>query len=334
LILLKNVNEKKLTSQSEKILGSIREEIILDMHHLYVSASIGIALFSEDTNDAHILLKHADSAMYEAKEKGRNQYQFYTDELTKKAHAQVKLAKDFRRAIKEKEGEVYYQPQIDLKNNHIVGVEALIRWHHPENGFLTPINFLKGIEKANLLARLDKWVMNHAMKDIENWYSEGLDPGKLALNISMSEVEDDKWERRLIRVMSRLNFDPKWLELEITETEIMKHPELVITRLMRLREYGISIAIDDFGTGYSNFSYLLKMDIDYLKLDASLIKHLDNDKNSKKIVETIKTFANKMGAKTIAEFVHNEKVFEEVKNVGIDFAQGYYIGKPQPYLLE
>ena len=328
LILLKDVNEKKLTSQSEKILGSIREEIILDMHHLYVSASIGIAVFSEDIDDAHILLKYADSAMYEAKEKGRNQYQFYTDDLTEKAYAQVKLAKEFRRAIKEKEFEVYYQPQIDLKNNHIVGVEALIRWNHPENGFITPINFLKGIEKANLLARLDKWVMNHAMKDVENWYAEGLNPGKLALNISMSEVEDDKWERRLIKVMSRLNFDPKWLEMEITETEIMKHPELVITRLMRLREYGISIAIDDFGTGYSSLSQLKQLPFDKLKVDKVFVDDVFINDASSMMFNTIITLAKNINTPVLAEGVETKEQADYLLSEGCQFVQGYYYYKP------
>ena len=328
LILLKDVNTKIITSQTEKILGSIREEIIFDMHHLYTSASIGIATFPKDTEDAQTLLKYADSAMYEAKEKGSNQYRFYSSELTQKAHEQVRIAKEFRRAIQKKEFEVFYQPQIDIQTNRLIGVEALIRWNHPEEGLISPVSFLHAIEKANLLGRLDKWVMNQAMKDVVKWYGEGLDPGKLALNISMTQLESDKWESRLLKVMSRLCFDPGWLELEITETEIMKDPKQVINRLNTLRNNRISIAIDDFGTGYSSLSQLKHLPFNKLKIDKVFVDDLPFNYDATVMFNAIITLAKNMHIPVLAEGIETKEQIDYLLSEGCQYVQGYYYFKP------
>jgi len=328
LILLKDFSEKTISSQTEKILGSIREEIIFDMHHLYTTASIGIAEFPKDTEDAQNLLKYADSAMYEAKEKGSNQYKFYSSELTQKAHEQLKISKEFRRAIQKKEFEVFYQPQIDIETNSLVGVEALIRWNHPEEGLISPVSFLHAIEKANLLGRLDKWVMNHAMKDVAGWYEEGLNPGKLALNISMSQLESDKWESRLSKVMSRLAFNPKWLELEITETEIMKHPEQVISRLNSLRNSDISIAIDDFGTGYSSLAQLKHLPFNKLKIDKVFVDDLPFSYDASVMFNTIIALAKNIDIPVLAEGIETKEQVDYLISEGCQYAQGYYYSRP------
>jgi len=328
LILFKNVNEKSIKNQADKILRSVREEIIFDMHHLYTTASIGIVEYPKDTTDAQILMKYADSAMYEAKERGGNQYYFYSSELTKKAHAQVKLAKEFRRAIRKKEFEIYYQPQMDMKTNRLVGFEALIRWNHPEDGLLSPVNFLPGIEKANLLDRLDKWVMNHAMKEMVKWYEEGLNPGKLALNIAMSELENSHWENKLMKIMSRLCFDPKWLEVEMTETEIMKHPKRVISLLNTLRSNAISIAIDDFGTGYSSLSQLKHLPFDKIKIDKVFIDDLPQSHDAVVMFKTMIALAQNMKIPVLAEGIEKREQAEYLAAHGCQFAQGYYFAKP------
>jgi diguanylate cyclase (GGDEF)-like protein/PAS domain S-box-containing protein len=328
LILLKDLNNKTISSQIEKLLGSIREEIIFDMHHLYTTASIGIVEFPKDTEDAQTLLKYADSAMYEAKEKGSNQYQFYSKELTQKAHEQVKIAKEFRRAIQKKEFEVFYQPQIDIQTNSLVGIEALIRWNHPKDGLISPISFLHAIEKANLLERLDKWVMNHAMKDVISWYEEGLNPGKLALNISMTQLESHKWESRLLKIISRLNFNAKWLELEITETEIMKHPKQVISRLNSLRKNGISIAIDDFGTGYSSLAQLKHLPFNKLKIDKVFVDDLPFSYDASVMFNTIIALAKNMNIPVLAEGIETKEQVDYLLAEGCQYAQGYYYSKP------
>jgi diguanylate cyclase (GGDEF)-like protein/PAS domain S-box-containing protein len=330
LILLKDLNNKTISSQTERILGSIREEIIFDMHHLYTTASIGIVEFPKDTRDAQTLLKYADSAMYEAKEMGSDQYQFYSKELTQKAHEQVKIAKEFRRAIQKREFEVFYQPQIDIETNEMVGVEALIRWHHPEDGLISPVSFLHAIEKANLLGRLDKWVMNHAMKDVMSWYEEGLNPGKLALNISMTQLESQKWERRLLKIISRLNFNANWLELEITETEIMKHPEQVISRLISLQENGISIAIDDFGTGYSSLAQLKHLPFNKLKIDKVFVDDLPFSYDASVMFNTIIALAKNMNIPVLAEGIETQEQVDYLLAEGCQYAQGYYYSRPIP----
>jgi diguanylate cyclase (GGDEF)-like protein/PAS domain S-box-containing protein len=328
LILLKNINQKAITSQTEKILGSIREEIIFDMHHLYTTASIGIAEFPQDADDAQTLLKYADSAMYAAKEKGADQYQFYSKELTQKAHEQMKIAKAFRRAIRNREFAVYYQPQIEIQSGRLVGVEALIRWNHPEDGLISPISFLDAIEKANLLERLDKWVMNHAMKDMILWYEEGLNPGKLALNISMTQLESDRWEKRLMKIISRLRFNPKWLELEITETEIMKHPENAIKRLNILKNGNISIAIDDFGTGYSSLAQLKHLPFNKLKIDKVFVDDLLYNDDATIMFDTIIALAQNMDIPVLAEGIETKAQVEYLLAAGCQYVQGYYYARP------
>jgi len=328
IILLRDIDEKMLTSQIEKILGSIREEIILDMHHLYSSASIGVAIYPKDTDDVKLLLKYADSALYEAKELGRNQCQYYSSELTQKALAQVRVAKEFRQAIQNKEFEVYYQPQVDITTNRLIGVEALIRWNHPTEGFLTPIHFLHKIEKANLLGRLDKWVMNQAMKEIGSFHAQGLFSGKLSLNVAMSQIENDKWERRLNKVISRLHFNPEKLELEITETEIMKYPDKVISRLESLREKKIDIAIDDFGTGYSSLAKLKHLPFDKLKIDKIFVDDLPFSYDAAVMFKTIMALANNMNIRVLAEGIETKEQVDYLLEEGCRYVQGYYYYKP------
>jgi EAL domain-containing protein (putative c-di-GMP-specific phosphodiesterase class I) len=240
----------------------------------------------------------------------------------------VKLAKEFRRAIRQKEFEIYYQPQIDMKTEKLVGFEALIRWNHPEDGLLSPVNFLPAIEKANLLYRLDKWVMNHAMKEMVRWYSEGLNPGRLALNITMSELENSKWESKLMKIMSRLCFQPEWLEVEITETEIMKHPKRVISLLNTLRNHQIHIAIDDFGTGYSSLSQLKHLPFDKIKIDKVFIDDLPESHDAIVMFKTMTSLAQNMNIPVLAEGIETKEQADYLLTHGCQFAQGYYYAKP------
>jgi len=328
LVLLRGVDKEQIISQAERLLRISREEIHFDKYHLYISASIGIARFPLDASDPYSLLKFADTAMYEAKDRGGNQYCFYSKELTQKAYEQVKIAKEFRRGIRNKEFVVYYQPQIDMHTQKVVGVEALIRWRHPEKGFFSPASFLPAIEKANLLQRLDRWVMNQAMKEMVQWYDEGLDPGRLSLNISMSELESRKWEKRLLKTMKRIGFRPEWLELEITETEIMKQPERVVSLIKNLHTHNITIAIDDFGTGYSSLAQLKYLPFDKLKIDKFFIDDLPHSQDACVLFEMMMTLANNMNVPVLAEGMEREEQVAYLKEVGCHYAQGYYYAKP------
>ena len=328
LILLKGTDNDTIIAQAEKLLRISREEIRFDRNHLYISASIGIATFPKDAKDAYSLLKYADTAMYNAKEKGGNQYSFYSKELTQRAYEQIKIAKEFRRGIKQKEFVIYYQPQFNMKSGRIIGVEALIRWRHPEKGFLSPGKFLPAIEKANLLHRLDRWVMNGAMKEMVQWYKEGLNPGKLSLNIRMSELESVAWEEKLIKTMNRIGFDPQWLEIEITETEIMKRPDRVVALIETLHTHNISIAIDDFGTGYSSLAQLKYLPFDKLKIDKIFIDDLPENKDACVLFDMMMTLANNLNVPVLAEGMEQEEQIEYLQKAGCQFAQGYYYAKP------
>jgi diguanylate cyclase (GGDEF)-like protein len=328
VILLKNFDAHSVKSQADKILRIVREEIIIEMNHLYVAASIGIANYPEDGTDAYTLLKHSDTAMYEAKDHGGNCYRYYHTVLTEKVQEQMTLAREFRVALRNKEFEVYYQPQIDMRTEKIIGLEALIRWNHPKEGFLTPARFLPAIEKANLLHRLDKWVMNNAMKDVVKWHDEGLNPGKLSLNVSMSELETDNWEDKLLRIMKRFEFQPNWLELEVTETEIMTDSTKVISLLAGLRKQNISIAIDDFGTGYSSLAQLKDLPIDKLKIDRTFIIDLPSGKDAMLMANTIIFLAQSMGISVIAEGIETKEQAKYLLENGCYLAQGYYFAKP------
>ena len=328
LVLLKQRDREAIISTVEKLLRVTREEIIFEKNHLFISASIGIARFPDDGEDAYNLLKHADAAMYEAKERGGNQYYFYSQELTQKAYAQIRIAKEFRRGIKQKEFVVYYQPQIEMKTGKIIGVEALVRWNHPEEGFLSPGKFLAAIEKANLLQRLDRWVMNQAMKEVVQWYQEGLNPGKLSLNIRMSELESRAWETKLLKTMKRIGFEPHWLEIEITETEIMKQPERVVTLIKNLHEHGITVAIDDFGTGYSSLAQLKYLPFDKLKIDKVFVDDLPENSDACILFDMMMTLASNLKVPVLAEGMETEAQVTHIRKTGCQYAQGYYYAKP------
>jgi diguanylate cyclase (GGDEF)-like protein/PAS domain S-box-containing protein len=328
LILMRHTTKEQILSQLDKLLRVTREEITFDTHHLYISASIGVAQFPQDATDAYNLLKYADAAMYEAKEKGGNQYYFYNQALTQKAYAQIRIAKEFRRGIKNREFVVFYQPQVEIASGRIIGMEALIRWNHPTEGFSSPGHFLSSIEKANLLQRLDRWVMNQAMKEMVQWHREGLNPGKLSLNVRMSELESQDWEEKLLKTMNRIGFQPSWLEVEITETEIMKQPERVVTLIHTLHKHGISVAIDDFGTGYSSLAQLKYLPFDKLKIDKVFVDDLPQNKDACVLFEMMMTLANNLNVPVLAEGMESEGQVAYLKEVGCHYAQGYYYARP------
>jgi len=328
LVLMKKTDQERIIAQVEKLLSITRETITFDKNHLYVSASIGIARFPNDAKDAYNLLRNADAAMYEAKEKGGNQYCFYSKELTQKAYDQIRIAREFRRGIKNREFIVYYQPQIEIGTGKVIGVEALIRWNHPKEGFSSPGQFLPAIEKANLLQRLDRWVMNQAMKDMVQWYEEGLNPGRLSINIRMSELESEEWEEKLLKTMKRIGFDPSWLEIEITETEIMKQPERVVSLIHKLHKHNITVAIDDFGTGYSSLAQLKYLPFDKLKIDKVFIDDLPENSDACVLFDMMMTLANNLGVPVLAEGMEKRVQIDYLNEVGCQYAQGYYYAKP------
>jgi len=240
LVMIKDVKKHDaILKKADKILNIIKEPIVIDHYTLYSSASIGIGRYPVDDVTADNLLKYADTAMYKAKEEGGNNYQFYTKELTDRAYEHVMMERDLRESIKNGDFEVYYQPQMNVKTGKILGLEALVRWNHPTVGMLAPDIFIPLSEKTGLIIELDLWVMKRAMEDVATWHAEGLNPGTLALNVSMKQLEYPYLQEEIEKNSQNFHFKHEWLELEITETEVMKNPEKVIGILDDLHALGV-----------------------------------------------------------------------------------------------
>jgi len=331
LILLKDVEtQEAVITKVEKILRITNEPMFIDSHRLYSSASIGISHYPSDDTDADNLLKYADAAMYKAKDEGGNNFQFYRQEMTALAYENVMMERDLRESMKAKDFEVYYQPQVHLKTGLIIGAEALVRWHHPTVGFLSPNIFIPLSIKTGLIIELDLWVMDTAMKNFSQWYKEGLAPGVLALNVNMQRLESSDFIDDIMKSIEKHSFAYHWLECELTETEVMKNPVKVIKILEELHNLGITIAIDDFGTGYSSLSYLKRLPIDKLKIDQSFIQDIGHDETAMAIVNTIIVLAQSLNLAVIAEGVETRLQEKFLAEHGCDQAQGFYYAKPLP----
>jgi diguanylate cyclase (GGDEF)-like protein/PAS domain S-box-containing protein len=329
LVMMHNVKKHKdILDTATKILKILKQPIAIDHYTLYTSASIGISRYPIDDIGADNLLKYADTAMYKAKEEGGNNYQFYTREMTDIAYEHVMMERDLREGISNGDFEVYFQPQMNVKLGKIIGIEALVRWNHPTVGILAPDIFIPLSEKTGLIIELDLWVMKTAMKKVSAWYQEGLIPGTLALNISMKQLEYPDLQKEINTNIQMFNFKPEWLELEITETEVMKNPDKVIGILDELHQLGISMAIDDFGTGYSSLSHLKRLPIDKLKIDKSFISDIPEDDAAIAIVKTMIVLAESLKLNIIAEGVETEVQKNFLVENGCNQVQGYYYSKP------
>ena len=325
LFLMKDVkNNAEIFSLSEQILSALKEEVVVEHYTLYTTASIGISRYPLHGTDADNLLKYADTAMYKAKEEGGSSYYFYDKEMTELALAHVMMEKDLREGIKNSDFEVYYQPQVNAKTGKVTGLEALVRWQHPVVGTLTPEHFIPLLEKTGLIVELDLWVMEQAMKDVSNWYKKGFSPGVLALNISMKQLDYPYLQEVVKAHIKTYDFQPNWLEFEITETEMMRDPEKVIGILDELHTLGIVLAIDDFGTGYSSLSHLKRLPIDKLKIDQSFIADIPEDSTAKTIVKTMIVLAESLHLEVIAEGVETEAQHQFLVENDCTQIQGHY----------
>ena len=315
---------------AEKILHTLAEAIFIDEHILYVSGSIGISLYPQDTTDAQSLLKYADTAMYKAKEEGRNNYQFYSPAMTEFAMKRMLMQTSLRQAIDNGEFVIHYQSQINASTNALVGVEALVRWDHPTMGLLMPDEFIPLAEETGMIIELDQWVMSNAMKQISQWYKEGLNPGVLGLNVSVKQLDKTDFIPKIEACIKKNDFLSKWLELEITEGLMIKKSEEVITKLHQLNNLGIGISIDDFGTGYSSLSLLKRLPINRLKIDRSFVKDIPEDEEDVAIVKAIIALAGSLKLDLIAEGVETSAQKDFLIDHGCVNIQGHYFSHPVP----
>jgi diguanylate cyclase (GGDEF)-like protein/PAS domain S-box-containing protein len=330
-IILQNIKSPNSAAEvAQKLLDLISTKITINNNEIYLSASIGISLSPKDSTNKSDLIKFADSAMYKAKDNGKNSYQFYSSNMTEIAFEKIMLQNNMRTAISNEEFHVYYQPQVDAKNKLITGMEALVRWRHPDLGLIAPYKFIPLAEESGFIIHLDNYVMKQAMKDFVQWYGMGLSPGILSLNLSIKQLNHDDFLRYLIASAQETGFNFKWLELEITETQMMQDPLSAIEKLNIISNMGIEIAIDDFGTGYSSLAYLKRLPVDKLKIDKSFVDNLPEDEEDCAISKAVIALGKSLNLKIIAEGVETKEQKEFLVENGCENIQGYYYSRPIP----
>jgi diguanylate cyclase (GGDEF)-like protein/PAS domain S-box-containing protein len=315
---------------AQDVLELFVEPVLIDGHTLHITASIGISFYPQDAVEVNDLLKYADAAMYKAKNEGKNTYRYYSPEMTRLLLERVTLEEELRQAIEQEEFTVYYQPQLDVVSNKVTGLEALIRWHHPNKGLVYPDTFIPLAEETGLIIEIDRWVMRAAMKQTRAWRTEGIDPGILSLNLSVQQLMSDDFIGILKTEMEVLDYKSEWLELEVTEREMMQDPLQSIERLNKLSQMGIAIAIDDFGTGYSSLSYLKQLPLDKLKIDRSFVQGVLTNNDDASITKAVIALAKSLNLNVIAEGAETSDQADFLVESGCPNIQGYFFGKPMP----
>jgi len=317
---------------AENIIQRLAEEFHLGDESVHISASIGITLFPHDAENIEGLIKNADQAMYEAKKKGRNCFSYFTQSLQDNALKRLKLTKDLRQAISVQQFEVYFQPIVDLQTNKIHKAEALIRWHHPKHGMISPLEFIPLAEERGLINGIGDWVFKESVNLANHWNQKFDTPLQISVNMSPVQfrLENDFFSNNWLEYLRDTGLSGENIVIEITEGLLLNAETDVIEKLLWLRDAGIQVAIDDFGTGYSSLAYLKKFDIDYLKIDQSFVRNMETDSDDVALSEAIIVMAHKLGLKVIAEGVETEAQKQILNNADCDFAQGYLYSKPVP----
>ena len=312
------------------LFDAIQQPLVINNTELFVTTSIGISVFPNDGTTAEILLRNADAAMYRTKEKGRNAFEFYTEDMTERALEKVHMIANLKRALEQDEFEVYYQPQYDIQKKQLIGLEALIRWQHPDLGFLSPQKFLPAAEESGLIVSLDRWVMRKSLQQMKVWKDEGLALGRLSLNLTMQHIDQTDFLEFLTNLMAEIGCTGETLAFEITEGQLMTNPEKTIESLNRISELDIKIAVDDFGTGYSSLAYLKKLPVNTLKIDKEFIRDLPGDEDDVSIVKSIIALSKSMNMEVLAEGVETEEQLKFLNEEGCNLTQGYYLSHPKP----
>ena len=330
-VIMENLHEiQHVSVLAQKIQDVLTQPMHIEGHTLYISCSIGISFYPQDAQNANDLVKYADAAMYKAKEEGRNNFQFYSAEMTTLAYERVMMIANLRQAIRNEEFTLYYQPQVNAQSSKMVGLEALIRWEHPDQGMILPNTFIPVAEESGLILEIDRWVMHTAMAQVRKWYDQGFDPGVLSLNLSIRQLKDKSFLETIRKCLESMSFEPEWLELEVTEGQMMKKPDEAVAILEEIKSMGVSIAIDDFGTGYSSLSYLKRLPVGKLKIDQSFIRGIPGDKENAAIVKATIALAKSLNLNIIAEGVESREQKEFLVHNGCVAMQGYYYSRPMP----
>jgi len=313
-----------------RMLAEINRPFSLSGHEIMTSLSIGISLYPQDGEDVSALLKNADAALYRAKEKGRDGYQYYSNEMTAAGIERLELESDLRQALQRGEFRVHYQPQVDLATGRIVGAEALVRWQHASRGMIPPSVFIPMAEDNGMIGQIGEWVLNTACTDAKAWQTAGLPGLRMAVNVSGRQVGIDRVADKVAAVLRNSGLAPQFLEIEVTESVVMQDAARAISTLNALRDMGVTLAIDDFGTGYSSLSYLKRFPLNKLKIDKSFIDGMVDDPDDAAIVMAIIAMAQSLRHTVIAEGVETEAQIERLRAYGCDEIQGYFFSPPLP----
>ena len=311
-----------------KLLELLKEPFLIDDQTVYISASIGISIYPDNGTTVDELTQAADTAMYKAKDNGRCGYQFYTPEMTSRLFQQVVLEADLRRALKHQEFRLYYQPQIDLTTNKIIGAEALIRWQHPDMGLVSPARFLGAAEESGLIVDIGTWVLREACRQTRVWLDNGLPIQHVAVNLAGRQIQQDNLPEVVSQALHDTGLSAEYLELEIVEEVIMAHLDQAVDVLTRTKDLGVTLALDDFGTGYSSLGYLKRLPVDQLKIDRSLIGDIPLDPNDEAIARAVIAMGHSLGLVVTAEGVENSEQRDFLIREGCDRAQGWLYTPP------
>lgn len=328
-VLMKNVGDySEISTYCEKLQKLLNNEISIDDKHIYTSASIGVTVFPNDGDQTSILLKNADTAMYSAKCSGKAKCSFFNKSMSDVVLRRVEIEKGLRCAMENNELEIHYQPKIDIINNKIKGFEALLRWNSSDLGTVRPAEFIPIAEQSGLLIPMGNWVIKTVFLQNNLWKSKGYLYDTIAINLSSVQLENHRFEDTLKSLIKETKIDTKFVELEITESVLMKDFNNNVKLLTRIRDLGVKIALDDFGTGYSSLSYLKRLPISTLKIDKSFIDNIVTNERERAIVDGIINLAQKIDLSVVAEGAETKEQVNVLKKMGCNEIQGYYFSKP------
>ncbi len=330
-ILLTGLTEvEHAAAAAKRILENLSVPVKISGKEFIITGSMGISIYPTDAENIDTLLKNADIAMYHAKDTGRNKFQFYSEEMNVSTMKRLTMEAELKKALERDEFVLYYQPQVEAETGTIVGLEALVRWEHPENGLLSPLEFITIAEETGLIIPLGEWVLQTACEQMQAWQQTGLTPLRISVNLSGRQFKQYDIIKSVQNILDATHLDPRYLELELTESVLMNDVEENISTLRKLKESGLKLSVDDFGTGYSSMSYLKRFPLDTLKIDRCFVKDIMTDPNDAAITKAIIALAKSLNLKTIAEGVETEDQFTFLREEGCDQIQGYLISRPLP----
>jgi EAL domain-containing protein (putative c-di-GMP-specific phosphodiesterase class I) len=329
ILLIEDFQEiKQLETIAHKILSTVIKPMVLLGEECRVTASIGISVFPKDGQEEQSLMKNADIAMYFAKEEGKNNFQFYSENIHAMSSARLAIETNLRYAIERNELYLNYQAQLDFKTDEITGVEALLRWNSKYLGMVTPAQFIPIAEETGMIVPIGRWVLKTACAQNVAWQKQGLPPVSMAVNLSLRQLTDESFLLDIKEILKETGMAANFLELEITESMVMHNPERLIPILTKIKAMGIRLAIDDFGTGYSSLSQLRNFPIDSIKVDRSFIRNLPQDMDNKAITEAIITMGRSLNLTVVAEGVETKEQEDFLRQKVCDEMQGFYFSKP------